>query len=295
MGTVAPRPNISDPRSIQEQTALVLAGAKVDFLPGTLHTGERKSGIHAPVGEACQDGLGSFEFPLSLNGTAEVYLAPFGRKTRVELTSTWPDPSFQGAWLPTQHSVSQDGFRALWEIPFLGRAYAQSWDSKSDPKAAIKSSRFGVRLLSPVDEYRMAERSTKYAALFLLLTFGSLWLFEVLGKVRIHSLQYLLVGAAMCLFYLLQLSLSEHLGFLPAYALASLGVVALVFGYGAAILGSTRRALVISGVLVALYAYLYVLLINQDYALLVGSAGLFLILALVMYLTRKVDWYSIRS
>ena len=181
------------------------------------------------------------------------------------------------------------------QIPFLGRTYSQSWDSKVDLDNAIEASRFGVRLISPVDEYRMAGRSAKYAVLFILLTFGSLWLFEVLVRVRIHSLQYLLVGVAMCLFYLLELSLSEHLGFLLAYVLAAFSIVALVFAYCAAILQSTRRALIISGVLVGLYTYLYVLLMNQDYPLVVGSIGLFIILALVMYLTRKVDWHSVGS
>ncbi len=232
---------------------------------------------------------------LSLNGSAGIFFAPFGRETTVKLSSAWPDPSFQGAWLPGERSVNPEGFSAEWKIPFLGRSYSQSWDSTLDPASAIQSSLFGVRLISPVDQYRMAERSAKYAALFLLLTFGSLWLFEVLAKIRIHSLQYLLVGAAMCLFYLLELSLSEHIGFLAAYLLAVLSVLALVFGYCAAVLGGVARAAIITGVLAALYAYLYILLMNQDYALLAGSLGLLVILAVVMYLTRKVDWYSIRS
>lgn len=291
--------NVSDQRSIQQQTVLRLGRSEIEFLPGTLESDLRKSGIHAPVGETARDGLEEFEFPLSLSGSESIFFAPFGSQTEVELTSTWKDPSFQGAWLPTERSVSDQGFTARWQIPLLGRNYAQSWDAKVELRRAIQESiqesLFGVRLISPVDEYRMAERSTKYAALFILLTFGSLWLLEILAKVRIHSLQYLLVGAAMCLFYLLELSLSEPLGFLLAYVLAALSVVTLVFAYGIAILRSRRRASILSGILTGLYGYLYVLLMNQDYALLIGSIGLFLILVLVMYLTRKVDWYSIGS
>ena len=136
----------------------------------------------------------------------------------------------------------------------------------------------------------MAERSAKYATLFLLLTFGTLWLFEVLAGVRVHSVQYLLVGAAMCLFYLLETSLAEHLGFGFAYTLASTGIVGLISAYAGAVLGRTRRAGIVGAVLVALYGYLYVLLTNQDYALLSGSIGLFAALGAVMFLTHRVEW-----
>jgi inner membrane protein len=125
-----------------------------------------------------------------------------------------------------------------------------------------------------------------------LLTFLSLWLFEVLARRRIHSLQYLLVGAAMCLFYLLLLSMSEHIGFLPAYGIASLAVVGLVTTYCVAVLKGAGPALAVGGILTGLYGYLYILLNNEDYALLIGSVGLFLILAAVMYLTRRTDWHS---
>jgi inner membrane protein len=136
----------------------------------------------------------------------------------------------------------------------------------------------------------MAERSVKYEAFFIMLTFVTLWLFEVVVKRRVHSVQYLMGGAGMCLFYLLELSLAEHLGFTLAYALASAAVIGLITAYCIAVLKGLRRAAIVGGFLVALYGYLYILLKNQDFALLIGSIGLFLVLALVMYLTRKVDW-----
>ena len=156
----------------------------------------------------------------------------------------------------------------------------------------VEASRFGLDLVTPVDEYRMAERSTKYAGLFILLTFATIWLIEVLGRVRVHPIQDLLVGAAMCLFYLLELALSEHLGFASAYTVAAVAVVALIASYSLAALNSPRRAGIVGGLVAALYAYLYVLLKNEDYALLLGSVGLFLMLAAVMYLTRRIDWHA---
>jgi inner membrane protein len=158
---------------------------------------------------------------------------------------------------------------------------------------AVEGSRFGVELTDPVDQYRMAERSVKYAGLFILLTFAAVWLIEVLAGVRVHPIQYLLLGSALCLFYLLELSLSEHLGFLVSYAIASVSIVAMVATYCAVILHRISRAAVVGSGVALLYGYLYTLLVNEDYALLAGSIGLFGILASIMYATRHVDWYAI--
>jgi inner membrane protein len=156
----------------------------------------------------------------------------------------------------------------------------------------IDRSLFGVELVNPIDHYRMAERSVKYAGLFILLTFAMLWLIEVLAGVRVHPIQYLMLGGALCLFYLLELSLSEHLGFPLAYTVASIAIVAMVAGYSVVVLHRIMRALVVAAVCL-LYVYLYILLMNEDYALLIGSVGLFLILAAIMYATRRVDWYTV--
>jgi hypothetical protein len=200
-------------------------------------------------------------------------------------------------WLQTtadryKRDIRADGFDATWSIPSLGRNHPQRWTSANAPIKAIEASSFGLNLVTPVDPYRSAERSIKYDALFVGLTFLSLWLFEVLAGVRVHAIQYLLVGGAMMLFYLLELSFAEHLGFGLAYGIASAGVVALIACYAVAILRERRRGGAIGGVVAALCAYLYVLLHNQDHALLVGSVGLFAILEAVMWLTRRVDWYA---
>jgi inner membrane protein len=162
-------------------------------------------------------------------------------------------------------------------------------------REAIERSRFGVELVNPVDHYRMSDRSVKYAGLFVLLTFATIWLIEVLAGVRVHPIQYLMLGGALCLFYLLELSLSEHLGFPAAYALASVAVIGMVAAYAVVVLRQVSRAAIVGTGVALLYAYLYILLMNEDYALLIGSIGLFLVLAAIMFTTRRVDWYAAGS
>lgn len=294
---------ISEARAIQRSAELRWGETTLPFAPGAGGAATATAAIHAPIGALAREG-GRFETTLALNGSESFHLAPVGEDTVLTATSDWPDPSFQGAWLPAQREVRPDGFEATWRVPALGRNVAQRWIEVGTPAAAaevgittpaaeLHANRFGVRFATPVDPYRMAERSAKYATLFLALTFGTLWLFEVLAGVRVHSVQYLLVGAAMCLFYLLETSLAEHLGFGRAYVLASSGVIGLIATYTAVVLGTRRRSGVVGGVLVALYGYLFVLLTNQDAALLAGSLGLFAALALVMFLTRGVDWNAL--
>jgi len=286
---------ISDVRAITNQAILAWNEDKLGFLPGSGEAASKTPGIHADLKGFLGPDLFRFSFVLNLNGSEKALFAPFGRETTLDLKSNWSDPSFQGAWLPSKRTVGSGGFQAMWTIPFLGRNYPQSWISGKDLEKSIHASLFGVSLLSPVDQYRMADRSVKYVTLFLALTFIVLWLFEVLAAIRIHLVQYLLVGAGMCLFYLLELSLAEHLGFNLAYSIASFAIIALISSYCVAVLKSGSRALLVGTAIVLLYGYLYILLREQDYALLVGSIGLFAVLAAIMYLTRKVDWYAPRT
>jgi inner membrane protein len=279
---------VSDPRALSAGASAFWQGESVSLLPGA-NPGEGRPGIHAEVTRPDADS-GAFELHLSLQGSEAIWFVPFARETDVRLTSNWPHPGFDGAWLPTERQVDGTGFVATWKVPFLGRDYPQAWRGPTDPWDQVMRSRFGVDLVSPVDPYRMSERSTKYAPLFLLLTFGTLWLFDTMTGVRVHAMQYLLVGAGMCLFYLLELSLSEHIGFLSAYVTASAGVVGLVGTYAKSVLGSTLRGAARGAAVAALYAYLLALLTLEKYALLAGSLGLFVALAAVMYLTRWVDW-----
>src|SRR5262249_46943705 len=156
---------------------------------------------------------------------------------------------------------------ASWQIPYLGRNQPQVWTSVKPPTACLSESQFGVVLTAPVDAHRMAERSIKYARLFILLTFGTLWLIEVLTGVRVHPIQYLLIGSALCTFYLLELSLAEQIGFTAAYLIASGSVVAQIGLYAGTALRGRRRAVGVAVTVSGLYIYLYVLLMNEDYAL----------------------------
>ena len=283
---------ISDVRAIREQSTLTWNENQYEFIPGTSGFADGGPGVHALiVADAATPGF-TFSFPLSLNGSLSLHLAPFAEQTVVRMASNSRYPNFQGNWLPEERTVSAGGFDAVWRVSYLGRNYPQSWVSGTDVRKAIDASRFGVELIDPVDQYRMADRSVKYAGLFILLTFASIWLIEVLASVRVHPIQYLMVGAALCVFYLLELSLSEHIQFSLAYAIACLSIVVMIATYSRVIFRSERRSAIVATGVGALYGYLFVLLTNEDGALLVGSIGLFLIIGLIMYVTRGVDWYA---
>ncbi len=283
--------DLSDVHAIQTGARIEWAGDQLTFEPGAGLRASDRSGIHAPLANLEPGRQWSFSFSLEFNGSSRIDIAPVGAVTTVSITGDWPDPSFQGAWLPTNRDVAADAFSAEWNIPHLGRNFPQSW-RQGTKSEEIDASMFGVDLLSPVDPYRQTIRSLKYSLLFFTLTFVTAWLFEVLGGARLHPIHYALIGAAMCLFYLLELALSEHIGFASAYSIAAAAVVVVNTGYAWSILASPSRAGILAGALVGLYTFLYVLLQIQDYALLIGAIGIFVVLAGIMYATRHVNWHS---
>lgn len=282
---------ISDTRAVREQVKLNWNDQVFAFLPGIgTYESIAESGIHVDLPRLQDVRRFTFAFSLMLNGSQGLFMTPLGQDTSLDLKSNWNSPSFQGAWLPSQRTVNVNGFEAIWDIPYLGRNYPQSWNSEKLMKEKIAASQFGVDLISVIDKYRMAERSVKYASLFILLTFATIWLIEILFKFRVHFLQYILVGFALCLFYLLELSLSEHIKFAVAYVIAAVAIVTMITAYGKVMLKTYRKAAIIGSIAAALYSYLYIILCNEDYALLMGSIGLFMILGLIMFLTRRVNW-----
>lgn len=285
---------ISDLRGVRGAPVMKWKGSDVEFSGGSAEPRLWPAGLTAPVALSGTDGTIPFSFALRLNGSEDVSFLPLGGETVVELTSAWPDPSFSGAFLPETRTVTRSGFTSRWSISSLARSYPQQWRDAGAETAmsAIGPSVFGVGLFSPVGHYQKTERSMKYGALFIVLTFLTFFLYELLSPVTLHPVQYFFVGGAMSLFYLLLLSISEHAPFSVAYAIASIATIALISSYGAALLRSVWRVLGLAGVLILLYGHLYVLLQLEDWALLMGSIGLFLILALVMYATRRVDWGS---
>jgi inner membrane protein len=259
-----------------------------DVAPGSRAPSLTAGGISLPIKI---DGNGSARFAakFELKGSSQLYFAPMGKETDVTLTSPWKHPSFKGAFLPEERNVSPTGFTARWRVLHLNRNFPQQWIGRDNE---IESSMFGVDLLQPVDHYSNTDRSTKYAVLFIFLTFLVYFFIEFLNKRRLHPIQYLLVGSGLVLFYLLLLSLSEHMPFLAAYMLATGSVVALLGSYTHGVFANIRLTAIVSGILLALYFFLYCLLQLEDYALLLGSAGLFAALATAMYITRKIDWYQ---
>nr|XP_061810386.1 inner membrane protein CreD-like [Nerophis lumbriciformis] len=285
---------LSDTRAIDDSAALEWAGQQIGFSPGTRYDELLCSGLHAELDGQPISESKNFSIALQLRGSEGFYFTPVGRQTTARFDSTWPDPSFRGAILPTRHEIGEQGFEADWNIPHLARSYPQSWARGQDPPECqvLKDSRAGVQLFEPVDFYRTSERAIKYAVLFIGLTFLAFFLFEHTLGVRLSVIQYALVGSALALFYLLLISLAEHIGFLGAYLLASVGVVSMVAMYAKAALRSITKGLAVGSILTAIYGLLYVLLQQQDYALLLGTLLLFAVLALTMYLTRHLSRVS---
>lgn len=289
---------ISDLRGTRETLQLVWDNQTLALTPGTQIEG-LDAGLHTDLPTTASalenaSATHTFSVELTLNGSETLAFAPLAVQTTVRLQSPWADPGFNGAFLPTEREITPAGFSARWKIPYYGRDYTQQWTNLSDTPALdhdkVRPSCFGVDLVTPIDSYRSVERATKHGALFITLLFTAFFLFEVLAALRLHALHYLLVGAALCLFYLGLLSLSEFIAFGPAYLAAATASTLLIGLYCRSILRSGTRSFLITAALSSIYGFLYFVLQMQDYALLAGTAALFTVLAVVMYATRKVDW-----
>ncbi|MFN8310719.1 MAG: cell envelope integrity protein CreD [Chitinophagales bacterium] len=278
---------ITDMKGISENINIDVNGMKTEAQPGTTSSDIVTSGIHIPFTQPHHT-ASSFKVNLKLNGSSSFDVTPFGKETRLDVESSWGDPSFEGEFLPEKRAVTANAFSASWKVLQLNRNYPQAGTGAfiSQPDA------FGVRLLVPVDEYQKTMRSAKYSVMFVVITFLSFFFIEILNRKRIHTIQYLLVGFAVVLFYVLLLSISEHLNFDKAYWISCAAVLGLITFYAYFVFGNKKLTGVFSGILLILYLFFYSLLQLQDYSLLLGSIGLFLILAVVMFLTRKIDWYN---
>lgn len=277
---------VSDARGIRNVPLLGLNGAKLAFAPaatGTL-TGNGMHAVLAPLSLDAQ--TLRFAFELELVGSGTLAIAPSGERTEMSLKATWPHPSFGGSYLPRSRSVDAKGFSAHWLVTHLAR---NSIPVEGAPQAEV----FSVDFIDPVNVYLLSQRAVKYGVLFVVLVFTAFFMVEMLRRMRIHPLQYLLVGLAMAMFFLLIIALSEHVPFAQAYLAAATACVALIGCYLAGMLGAARPALMFSGGLALLYGVLYGVLQSEDNALLLGSLVLFAALAAVMLLTRRMDWYAL--
>jgi inner membrane protein len=295
---------ISDMKGLQSAIPLQLNDTTYQFGPGTVTRQIYNSGASVPLALSWEERGFSFSYELDLNGSTDIYFTPFGKDNRVTINSPWTNPSFEGAFLPDERTVSSDGFTASWQVLQLNRNYPQQGinsyissggNNPSNFQFRNQSNAFGLKLLLPIDEYKKTIRSAKYASFFIFITFLAFFFIEVLNRKRLHPIQYLLIGAAIILFYILLLSISEHLSFNFAYFISCATIVLLISGYAYFILKHKKLTMLIALMLAILYGFFYSLLQLQDYALLLGSIGLLLILAIIMYLTRNIDWYTISA
>jgi len=277
---------------IKEMVLADWAGEALPMGPGTASTTLVPAGVSTEVPVSSDGKNYAFSIPIKLNGSEYLSFEPVGKTTTVNLRSDWHSPSFEGAFLPDQREISDNGFTAQWNVLDLNRPYPQQW---KDDEVNFGQSNLSVRLIKPVDEYLKNTRSAKYTILVIGLTFLLYFFFEVLQKLLIHPFQYLLVGLALTVFYLLLLSLSEHVGFNVAYLVSSVATISLIAGYSFSVLKIKRWVIQLLLLLIAIYGFIFILLQLEDYALLAGSAGVFIALAAVMFASRKIDWYNLQK
>ena len=232
-----------------------------------------------------------FDISVSINGTSELRFLPLAESSQIKASSNWPSPSFSGRRLPTKRDIREDGFNAEWQTSSLGRNLPGQWIDKHETND-VSGDALGVKFMQPIGLYQLMLRAMKYAVMFVGLTFVTYFLLETIGNLRLHPMQYLLVGLANSLFYLLLLSLAEHIGFGIAYLMSAVASASLISAYSVTILATRGRVVSMSAVLLGLYTFLYLTLQAESLALLAGSIGLWVILAAVMYLTRRIDWYA---
>lgn len=283
---------LSDFRGIENQMSIRWNDSSYVFNAGVPDNNIISNGLNATVAltNGDMDQVNAFSIHLRLRGSENLSFTPVGKTTHVHFSSAWQNPSFDGSFLPvTTPEINSNGFDADWKVQHLNRNYPQSW---KDEKFDLYASRFGITLLQPVDSYAKTMRSVKYGILFIALTFGLYFFIEILQKTIIHPAQYVLVGIALCIFYTLLLSISEYLRFNIAYAIAATATILLITLYTKSLFGTWKIASLFGGLLTTLYSFIFILIQLQDGALLFGSIGLFILLSIIMYYSRKIDWYG---
>ena len=281
---------LSDARGINSVPELQLGKQRTPFAPGA-RLGSTLAGIHAPLDSLPQQD-GTFHLELNLQGMNELEVVPLGRESKLQLAGNWPHPNFIGDFLPASRSLNQEGFSASWQTSWFATDMESRFNRAMNGGEGVLPT-FSVSLVQPVDHYQLNERAAKYALLFIGLTFISFFMFELLKGLRVHPIQYALVGMGLAIFYLVLLALTEHLGFGWAYLVAALASVLLNGFYLSHVLGGPKQGIGFAALLGLVYAILYSLLQAEEIALLLGALLLFATLALIMLLTRKLDWYQV--
>jgi inner membrane protein len=290
---------ISDTRGINGQPEFVWNGEHYNFAQGS-RVKALGNGIHAPIGilNAALPQTIPFEFKLNLRGMEKFSFTPIAENNSISLQSSWQHPHFNGSFLPdpATQQITPGGFSGRWAVSSLSSSNQAQFSGMMQSGSEARSlESLAIGFVEPINVYTQANRATKYGLLFIGLTFAGFFIFEILKRLRIHPAQYTLVGLAMALFYLLLISLSEHISFGVSYLIASLACVTLLGYYLTYVLKSKKHGLLFAGLLTALYSALYAILASEDNALLMGSLLVFGLLALTIVITRKVDWYQISN
>lgn len=280
---------VSDLKGVTKQVSIKMNDQSYQFQPGVLSSEVIYEGVHAYCDLDSTLNKQKFELDLELNGTEYLRFIPIGKETSVNLTSSWKDPSFSGNFLPTKRNVTKDGFKAEWNVLSMNRNFPQSWTGN---KYSINGSGFGVDLDLGVDVYQKTMRVAKYAILFVALTFLVFFFVEIMNRILIHPIQYTLVGISLVVFYVLLLAFSEQIAFGWAYFVAAAMTILLVCLYSKTLLKKWSLVGLLGVILTLLYVFIFIIIQMQDYALLVGSIGIFLILAITMFFSRKIDWFQ---
>jgi inner membrane protein len=280
---------LSDVRSVREFSGAAIGQRSLKFGPALP---QGLPGVEAGIdlSEFFHDQDLPFSAQLVLAGSQSLSFVPTAATTRANLASDWPDPQFQGAFLPSQYTIDGHGFHANWQVLALNRAFAQSWVDNQVDGPQLANAAYGVGLFQSVDVYLRSERAVKYALLFISLTFLSFFAWESLGKIRVHAMQYLLIGLALSTFYLLLIALTEHLPFWLSYWLGAAALIGLLGFYVSGAMASVRLGAMIAAVMSLVYGLLFMLVLSESYALLMGAIALFAVLATVMIATRKLRW-----
>lgn len=279
---------ISDLRGLKNNPNLFFNGVEVSAEPNT-DSNFHQNGLsfHPQIesGNTQIEISGNFQ----VKGSNNFSVTPLGKKTTLSLSGDWTNPSFQGEFLPETREVTNEGFESYWSILHYNRPFGQEF---INTLPNFHESAFGLSLKLAVDQYQQSMRTSKYAGVIIILSFLSLFLMETFSEIRIHPLQYILIGFALVLYYTLLIAFSEQLGYTISYLIASLATVSLLALYSKSLFTKLKSTLVFSGILSAFYIFIFVIIKEQDYALLTGSIGLFMALSITMFITRKIDWYQ---
>lgn len=285
---------ISDLRGISGDAPVILHGTEMLMGEPTqdipFRIAQSMGGIRIPLNWQNQKNFVSeVNISFNLKGSRNLHFVPSAKTTLAYVQGNWNSPSFDGSFLPESREVSDKSFSASWKVLHFNRPIPQQWINE---KQNFGDSGFGVTLLIPADQYHKSMRSAKYALLIILFTFISLFFLEILQRIRIHPFQYILIGAALIIYYTLLLSFAERIGFNPAYWLSAISTIVLITAYSTTFLKSVKNSLLLSALLTLFYTFIFIITLQEDYALLTGSIGLFLTVAALMYASRKINWYK---